>query len=305
MEKTLSILLPTYKRAKCIGEQLSRLSRLPSDVLDRVEIIVSDNCSPDDTQSVVESFKDKLDFQYIRNKENIGPDRNFLQLLHSGTARYEWLLGDDDYLAGENMEELLRLLEGSDYGLVHLTSEAREQGVLCPYASVDDYLSRVGIMITFISANIINRRYLNSVSLDKYIGSFFIQMPLYIACAIHGDRNLYAGLKLIECDDNTQNGGYNIFKVFVENYLGIYRDFLDAGLISASLYRRQTLVSRTFMMQYIFRILIKKERTNWSSEQAWSILSKYFGWWSIRCHVAGYSVKRVLKSCVKRVLGRR
>ena len=34
-------------------EQIERLKSCPKDVLDRMEIIISDNCSTDDTQQIV------------------------------------------------------------------------------------------------------------------------------------------------------------------------------------------------------------------------------------------------------------
>ena len=51
--KLLSICFPTYNRAECIGEQLKRLSAVDKSVLNDIEIIVSDNCSPDNTKDVI------------------------------------------------------------------------------------------------------------------------------------------------------------------------------------------------------------------------------------------------------------
>src|SRR5574344_1220664 len=74
---TLSLCLPTYNRAQCLKEQLNRLLTIAPNDLKRIEIIVSDNCSTDDTQLVVDDYRDKLQFTYIRNDQNLGADRNF------------------------------------------------------------------------------------------------------------------------------------------------------------------------------------------------------------------------------------
>ena len=75
----LTIAIPTYNRATCLRELLSGLSdQLHNE--SRVELIISDNASPDETPAVVEDFVARgLKVRYIRNAENIGPDANFLQ----------------------------------------------------------------------------------------------------------------------------------------------------------------------------------------------------------------------------------
>ena len=87
-QKLLSICFPTYNRAKCIGEQLRRLSWVDHSVLDDVEIIVSDNCSPDETKDVILSYKPKLEFHYNRNEKNLGPDENYLYCFSHATGKY-------------------------------------------------------------------------------------------------------------------------------------------------------------------------------------------------------------------------
>ena len=63
--KILSICLPTYNRSACIKQQLERMSTFPASYLEIIEIIISDNCSQDDTQKIVESFKNKFDFKWL------------------------------------------------------------------------------------------------------------------------------------------------------------------------------------------------------------------------------------------------
>lgn len=106
----LSLCLPTYNRAECMRRQFLRLLTLSADELSKIEIIVSDNCSTDETEQICHDFNTRLSFRYLRNDENVGPDDNFLQCLHEARGQYVWLLGDDDYLRTEHISPLLHFL---------------------------------------------------------------------------------------------------------------------------------------------------------------------------------------------------
>ena len=57
----LSICIGTYNRADLLRQTLTHLRDVCDD---DVEIVVSDNCSPDDTQDVLNSFAER--FRYFR-----------------------------------------------------------------------------------------------------------------------------------------------------------------------------------------------------------------------------------------------
>lgn len=62
-----SVVIPTYNRSstlKCAIESVFLQN------FDDLEIIVVDDASPDDTQRVVKSFKDKR-IRYFKNKKNL------------------------------------------------------------------------------------------------------------------------------------------------------------------------------------------------------------------------------------------
>lgn len=89
----VTIAIPTYKRAdsylKCALESaINQTYR-------HIEIVVSDNCSPDRTEQVVKSFSDPR-IRYFRHTENIGPNNNFNFCLEQARGAYFLLLQDDD-----------------------------------------------------------------------------------------------------------------------------------------------------------------------------------------------------------------
>lgn len=290
--KILSICLPTYNRSQCIGEQLHRLSLINKDVLENIEIIVSDNGSSDDTKIVVESYLELLDFTYVRNKENIGPDANFYNCLMMAHGQYAWLLGDDDFLEYKKIKDLLYELGSGDYGLVHISSIKKNLPVKI-FTNIEDFLLEIDVYITFMSGNIINMKYFRLLDLSTYIGSFFLQVPLYINSAIHSNKNCIIYDKMFDVNTVNENGGYNIFEVFVKNYLSIFHDFLINGRISKSLYHKEMKISKKFVIPYFYIFFVKKETSNFKTGKELEIMYDYFGRWETWSSVVKFVLRNI------------
>lgn len=68
----LSICIPTYNRAIFLKDALSHLRESLQNLSFQVEVIISDNHSEDDTQTIVMDFIEKgLKCRYICNEQNI------------------------------------------------------------------------------------------------------------------------------------------------------------------------------------------------------------------------------------------
>jgi glycosyltransferase involved in cell wall biosynthesis len=94
-----------------------------------IEILVSDNCSTDDTQAVVAACADPR-LRYYRNASNLGPYPNLNRLLELAAGEYVCILHDDDLYAPEFLEREARMLdEHPRVGMVHCAvREVDEQG---------------------------------------------------------------------------------------------------------------------------------------------------------------------------------
>lgn len=81
MNKLLSICVPTFNRAEELNKQLAWLAREIKGFENECEIIVSDNCSTDNTQEVIQKwqqfFEPTIQFTANKNSENIGWMKNF------------------------------------------------------------------------------------------------------------------------------------------------------------------------------------------------------------------------------------
>lgn len=108
----LSICIPTRNRVNYLRELLPLLVREVESAnrqIVRVEIVLSDNASTDDTEAYLKGFAFK-GLRIFRNAQNIGADRNFLACVSHAFGEYVWLFGDDDLLIPGCLERILAFL---------------------------------------------------------------------------------------------------------------------------------------------------------------------------------------------------
>jgi glycosyltransferase involved in cell wall biosynthesis len=72
------------------------------------EVLILDDCSPDDTPAIASSFQDPR-IRYVRNQENLGHIRNYNQGIELSRGKYIWLISADDRL--RNNSGLARFVE--------------------------------------------------------------------------------------------------------------------------------------------------------------------------------------------------
>ena len=89
----VTIGIPTYNRAN--GYLKETLESALAQTYPNIEIVVADNCSPDNTRSVVEGYKD-LRIRYYRHEVGMKPNDNFNFCLQQANGAYFLLLCDDD-----------------------------------------------------------------------------------------------------------------------------------------------------------------------------------------------------------------
>ena len=221
----LTIAIPTYNRSAYLRELLSILfDQLVHEP--RVELIICDNASPDDTPEVVEEYQRRgLELRRIRNLTNIGADANFLQCFEQARGKYVWIFGDDDIIVPGGVAVVLSCLEMKDYDLVYVNSYPL-QGLdrVKPLRSLkaiefDDvmrFAKRIHVYFTFISGNIVNKDRVQAggpASFSALVGSNLVQLA-WVYAALNGfERGLYIQDKLVGARvDNT--GGYRLSEVF-------------------------------------------------------------------------------------------
>jgi glycosyltransferase involved in cell wall biosynthesis len=116
IQPLVTIGIPTYNRAD--GYLRQALESAVNQTYQNIEIIVSDNCSTDHTESLVKSFSDPR-IRYFRHVENIGAANNFNFCLEQAKGAYFLLLHDDDLIDKDFVEICMRIANyATDFGVI-------------------------------------------------------------------------------------------------------------------------------------------------------------------------------------------
>lgn len=120
----VSVGIPTYNRPDGLKRTLEQIC---AQTYTNLEIIVSDNCSPDPrVKEIAESFvKKDSRVTYYRQKENIGANNNFNFLIKQAKGALFMWAADDDECDLTLIERLVGLIS-SDNGIVCVCSDVRQ-----------------------------------------------------------------------------------------------------------------------------------------------------------------------------------
>lgn len=125
-----SILIPTYNRSKFLKLALSSVLRQKGVSL---EVIVSDNCSTDNTEEMVKEFRDKR-IKYSKNKKNLGYGPNAHKCFHKASGNYIFTLSDDDFILYDNtLLEILKVMRKYKMAIGKIGTISYEKSPNFPY----------------------------------------------------------------------------------------------------------------------------------------------------------------------------
>jgi len=130
MTTLLTIGIPTFNRAQLLDKQLAWLAQAIQGLESECEVIVSDNCSTDNTAEVIEKWRPVLSTVTLkanRNSENIGAVRNIAYCINMATSKYVWTIGDDDPIQEQTLAYVLQSVSAQpDLALLILNFSKRD-----------------------------------------------------------------------------------------------------------------------------------------------------------------------------------
>lgn len=173
----VTIGIPTYNRSRYLRKCLEAIFH---DIGDdpQFEVLVSDNCSDDDTQILVEGLgKRYSNLRYIRNTENIGGAANFNQVYNMAGGKFVFSLGDDDYYnPGVPYKMLEAVKQNKDCGIVAMRPVKEGEAIVRGEGPVN-YLNDYSYSCTWISLHGFRTDIAHQAKVDeKYKGGFFLQV---------------------------------------------------------------------------------------------------------------------------------
>ncbi|WP_414548665.1 glycosyltransferase family 2 protein [Anabaena sp. CCY 0017] len=103
----VSVVIPTYNRPEYLHQAISSAI---NQTYQNIEIIVSDNCSPENPQEIVESFGDPR-IRFWRQPQNLGMIANQMHAFKMARGKYLASLHDDDMWNQDFLAKLVPPLE--------------------------------------------------------------------------------------------------------------------------------------------------------------------------------------------------
>lgn len=111
----VDILLATYNGEKYLEEQInSILIQTHKDF----QLIISDDCSTDNTVKIIKKIKDKR-IKLFNQKKNLGFNKNFEFLCSKATSKYVMIADQDDVWMKDKVAKMLEKIEDKETSLVY------------------------------------------------------------------------------------------------------------------------------------------------------------------------------------------
>lgn len=253
MSKLLTIGIPTFNRAELLDKQLDWLAQSIKGFESECEIIISDNCSTDETPNVIKKWQPLFKstaFIINRNSENIGAVRNTAYCLSTATSKYAWAIGDDDKIFAQTLSYVFSVLQKySDLALIVLnyskrhavTGELLSQGC---YKLDSDELSADGKPlfercaeenfggVTFTTALVYRTDLVQQAIKVSASGLSNLSIQLYwTAFCAAGGSVLVTKDNYLECTDGTQHFVQNPKSLVTLEYADIAEVFVKLATI--------------------------------------------------------------------------
>jgi glycosyltransferase involved in cell wall biosynthesis len=125
VNKTLSIAIPTYKRAHLLTDTLNAF--LPQSEPHGIPVCISYTDDTDQTELVIQEFRERYPLvTVISDPSATNIDRKIISAISLAQTRYVWLFGDDDLPAPGSIDRVLGILEERDWGLLVLNASSHD-----------------------------------------------------------------------------------------------------------------------------------------------------------------------------------
>lgn len=264
----VSICIPAYNGYPYISFLINELLASPRSDF---EVVVSDDCSKDQTWGYLQSMSSKDSrLKCFRNPKNLGMDMNFTHSASLATGQYVWLCGQDDMIFHEGIDAVVgRLLVEPDIDFIYLNHAKIQEGDSDPRSiepvigskhaygtGLVDFLRHTKASLpSFLPVFIIRKSLWDSVDVRRYFGTCYAQLGVFLESSphmrwCHLDGNFVAGLlpKM-----GWQLSPVDYAKINIGYYLMLSRAWQHCKLIDRKIISLQY---RNHLRQLIFSIIL-------------------------------------------------
>lgn len=242
----LSICIPTFNRASLLQQTLASIVQQAVFLETyQVEVVISDNCSDDQTPAIVapfvQAFPGKV--RYFRQEPAIQADMNFGTVLSYGRGRYLKLNNDNLTIKNGSLAEMLKVIQATaaEQPVIVFTNGNMHQGnPIEVLFGVDDFVRRVSYFSTWIGGfGIWREQFAAMPDFSRHAPLQLVQTDVNLRLMASGKRAIvlydqyFKGLPVVK------KSGYNIAQVFGQNYLSLLKPYLAEGKLQRATYEEE------------------------------------------------------------------
>jgi hypothetical protein len=77
--------------------------------------------------------------------------------------------------------------------------------------------------------------------------------------------------------DPSRNGGYCFAQVFIENYLAIFNEYVNNGVLSKDIYNFEKRIAFKNVIPPVVKYVVLNTPSNYKNGNTWTILFKHYG----------------------------
>jgi glycosyltransferase involved in cell wall biosynthesis len=233
MSFLLSICIPTRDRASYLEKSLQSIVQQEFfTATNLVEIVISDNCSSDNTVDVCRDFINKYPgkIKYSKNEENLY-DLNFELALGLGSGSFLKIMNDNVVWATGSLEYITNLIKISENAkplIFFLNNVKVMKEPLYIYNNVNDFMDVVSHHVTWMGGFGIWKSQFDTINdfSRKYLLSL-VQVDVLLRLINSGIPCVVDNLKIFYPDQSLRKGNYNVAKVFGNHYLEILNEYKE------------------------------------------------------------------------------
>jgi glycosyltransferase involved in cell wall biosynthesis len=288
MKPVLSIAIPTYNNASCLPECLASIRRSMQGFEDRVEVLVLDNASTDNTAEIVKSFQhDWPALIYHRNPENIGGARNFWACADRSSGEYIWIFGDDALEAEAIPAVFSKLDEGADVVVCNfsLWDSTLSHCVSPRFKRLDadvelndpvELLKRFSVTMTLTSTTVVRKSIYMHIGEAEFLsakGAIFPHIYAIFCGLPAGGRAYIIAKPLVRYrQGNSIVEGGNWDRAFLKQWALILGNLREKGYSAGAVRGGRNLMLR----EHVLMSLAVRKRDGISCREAFALLWQYY-----------------------------
>lgn len=260
----LSICIPTYNRAEYLKQTLNSIIENDS-FCDEVEVVISDNCSTDNTREICTEFTNKYsNIKYFRQpKPTYIADQNFIDVLSLAKGKYLKLSNDTAFLKKDSLEIMLNAIKNFfnlQKPLFFYQNYRSSKNKIYTSNNFNDLIKRNSYFITWIgNFGCWKKDFENLKQKDRHISLGLMQVDWTLQIISNSENFSMCFFDFSDSAILYKKSGENIFKVFAYNYFSILKEYVNKNLLKKETFEleKKRILFRFLIPTYVMTIYQK------------------------------------------------